>query len=489
MTIQKSTHRLKICIVITVSQILHTTNSIIKCDSLLEGDVVFNKNYQHQKLWPNSSYANFDNNGNQETQNLYKRAFISDPSVDNSNGYSLSVTNLDSVLKTHIKRQVMNAFGVAKIGKNSAENSGSKYIKKFYDKFKVKERGRFVVNPQEATIEVTSSNGLMIPEQLSISTQEAINKSDTIVSCTVQDLATHKGPRTSVSFEISPSVGRIFGPKIPVLAAQLRVFRNFSGSRNESFVIAAYPDDLDVGAGESSYKVPAHHNGWITLNVTSAVEQWAKAKQSESTKLKLQLHLLNNGKKLTDYGILNSGSVPKELQPFLVIYLVTKDAPKPINIFDNQAESQLLAYLEDLRKSDEASDARHRRSLKLSNKEKCYKNNTIKPIKNVFHDKWCHKLPWNVSFIDLKWSDWIIAPDNYDASYCAGECPFPLPPHIHSTNHAIVQMLAHLMDKQIPKPCCAPTKLQPITVLYYDDYSNVILKEYKNMVVQDCGCV
>lgn len=50
-----------------------------------------------------------------------------------------------------------------------------------------------------------------------------------------------------------------------------------------------------------------------------------------------------------------------------------------------------------------------------------------------------------VSFKDLKWQDWIIAPDGYGAFFCEGECNFPLNAHMNATNHAIVQTLVHLM--------------------------------------------
>lgn len=94
-----------------------------------------------------------------------------------------------------------------------------------------------------------------------------------------------------------------------------------------------------------------------------------------------------------------------------------------------------------------------------------------------------------VNFRDLEWQDWIIAPDGYGAFYCSGKCSFPLNAHMNATNHAIVQTLVHLMDPQnVPSACCAPTKLSPISVLYYVDESNVILKKYKNMVVKSCGC-
>ncbi|KAK2534143.1 Bmp6 [Columba guinea] len=89
----------------------------------------------------------------------------------------------------------------------------------------------------------------------------------------------------------------------------------------------------------------------------------------------------------------------------------------------------------------------------------------------------------------LSGKDWIIAPKGYAANYCDGECSFPLNAHMNATNHAIVQTLVHLMNPDyVPKPCCAPTKLNAISVLYFDDNSNVILKKYRNMVVRACGC-
>lgn len=85
--------------------------------------------------------------------------------------------------------------------------------------------------------------------------------------------------------------------------------------------------------------------------------------------------------------------------------------------------------------------------------------------------------------------DWIIAPTGYSAYYCHGDCSFPLKSSMNATNHAIVQTLMHLMNPyEVPKPCCAPTKLSAIMVLYFDESSSVILKKYKNMVVKSCGC-
>lgn len=55
---------------------------------------------------------------------------------------------------------------------------------------------------------------------------------------------------------------------------------------------------------------------------------------------------------------------------------------------------------------------------------------------------------------------------------------------------SVVPLQVHLLKPdEVPKACCAPTKLSPISVLFYDDNNNVILKKHRNMVVKTCGCL
>ncbi|XP_041928752.1 protein DVR-1 [Alosa alosa] len=94
-----------------------------------------------------------------------------------------------------------------------------------------------------------------------------------------------------------------------------------------------------------------------------------------------------------------------------------------------------------------------------------------------------------IDFKDVGWQDWIIAPQGYMANYCHGECPFPLSESLNGTNHAILQTLVHSFDpKGTPQPCCVPIKLSPISMLYYDNNDNVVLRHYEDMVVDECGC-
>ncbi|NXJ70695.1 DERR protein, partial [Rostratula benghalensis] len=94
-----------------------------------------------------------------------------------------------------------------------------------------------------------------------------------------------------------------------------------------------------------------------------------------------------------------------------------------------------------------------------------------------------------ISFSEVGWENWIIAPQGYMANYCLGECPFPLTAELNSTNHAILQTMVHSLDPQgTPQPCCVPVRLSPISILYYDNSDNVVLRHYQDMVVDECGC-
>jgi len=101
----------------------------------------------------------------------------------------------------------------------------------------------------------------------------------------------------------------------------------------------------------------------------------------------------------------------------------------------------------------------------------------------------CQKQSLYVDFKELGWEDWIIAPMGYEAGYCLGECASPLNAHMNATKNATAQTLMNLKNgKEVPKPCCAPTTLSPISILYIDDHNHVVLKKYQNMVVKSCGC-
>lgn len=101
----------------------------------------------------------------------------------------------------------------------------------------------------------------------------------------------------------------------------------------------------------------------------------------------------------------------------------------------------------------------------------------------------CKRHNLYVDFEDVGWKDWIQAPEGFNAYFCHGDCNFPLPHHLNSTNHAIVRTLVNSVDPMaVPKACCVPTELSAISMLYTNEWDKTILKIYKDMVVEACGC-
>lgn len=58
------------------------------------------------------------------------------------------------------------------------------------------------------------------------------------------------------------------------------------------------------------------------------------------------------------------------------------------------------------------------------------------------------------------------------------------------SNHATIQSMVHAIGiyTNVPAPCCVPDSLSSITLLYFDENRNVVLKNYPSMTVNSCAC-
>lgn len=98
----------------------------------------------------------------------------------------------------------------------------------------------------------------------------------------------------------------------------------------------------------------------------------------------------------------------------------------------------------------------------------------------------CCRYPINISFSDIGWDDWIIAPSGYKGFYCAGDCPYR---HKMANTFAGIKALLHSQNPaKVPSPCCVATKLKPFTILHYDHEGKYQFTEYEDMIVQQCKC-
>ncbi|GAB1862519.1 Inhibin beta chain [Camponotus japonicus] len=102
----------------------------------------------------------------------------------------------------------------------------------------------------------------------------------------------------------------------------------------------------------------------------------------------------------------------------------------------------------------------------------------------------CCKERFYVSFSQLGWDDWIIAPKGYHANYCRGDCAAG-----HRTPDTFLNYYTHVIEEYRKmdrlagmQPCCAPLKFSPMSLIYYGPDSNIIKRDLPKMVVDECGC-
>ncbi|KZC11690.1 Bone morphogenetic protein 5 [Dufourea novaeangliae] len=102
--------------------------------------------------------------------------------------------------------------------------------------------------------------------------------------------------------------------------------------------------------------------------------------------------------------------------------------------------------------------------------------------------KKCCRHELTVMFKDLKGFEFIVYPKMFDAGYCKGRCP---PRYNPANHHALLQSLLWKEDrKKVPKPCCAPSKLDQLMIVYFDENDATQLKVsyWKDIQVLECAC-
>ncbi|XP_069012398.1 nodal-related 2 [Embiotoca jacksoni] len=100
----------------------------------------------------------------------------------------------------------------------------------------------------------------------------------------------------------------------------------------------------------------------------------------------------------------------------------------------------------------------------------------------------CRRVDLHINFNQIGWGSWIIFPKRYEAYRCEGSCPDPLGEDLNPTNHAFMQsLLRHYHPDRVASPCCAPTKMSPLSMLYYEN-GEMLLRHHEDMIVDECGC-
>lgn len=209
---------------------------------------------------------------------------------------------------------------------------------------------------------------------------------------------------------------------------------------------------------------------WMSFDVTDALK---------SLKKDSKLHLTFELDDVLNYEIWTDGDVGEEIKSM-------RSNKRMFSVLNDDAKYKpFLVIYSDLLQQPVNHRPKRYSSTAPSKSRKGSPQNRQRPTKQF--QKQCSRRSLYVDFAKLDWLEWIVAPSGFDAFMCQGSCQREIQ-HYNATNHAVLQNLLHSKNSaNVPPACCVPTQLSPIALLIVD-FDTVVLKNYKDMIVDACGC-
>ncbi|XP_056627184.1 nodal-related 2 [Triplophysa dalaica] len=233
---------------------------------------------------------------------------------------------------------------------------------------------------------------------------------------------------------------------------------------------------LGVLSGTSLMSSSQH---WRVYNVTDLLLDWTSSKLSHTRPRKTK-RAVRSGR----HPLKNTDGIHH--RAMLLIYSHTaspQGAADKASLLHTAEKSKFLFNTEgkEVRREKAHKSKRGRRGQPMRNPE-LVKNQGDKSTL-------CKRVDMHVDFNQIGWGSWIVFPKKYNAYRCEGSCPNPLGEELQPTNHAYMQsLLKYYHPNRVPAACCAPTKMSPLSMLYYEN-EELILRHHEDMVVEECGCI
>nr|XP_006630373.2 PREDICTED: growth/differentiation factor 2 [Lepisosteus oculatus] len=303
-------------------------------------------------------------------------------------------------------------------------------------------------------------------------------RSDVIRSFNIQDVSHSKRNSSETQHLLR------FNLSIPsheeITMAELRLFTSLDHSAmNHNFMQATikvydveYHEDQPVLHFLSAKSTEGKDPTWEVFEVTDAIKRWVKSGQTTNT-LGVRVERRDTGA-FEGGGIDISISVKNNSSAVLIVFSddrtsdKTKDTDELKDMIAHEEESFVLSEQNNKSTSSVRDQPRRKRHAK---------------------DNYCRRTSLRVDFKEIGWDSWIVAPKVYDAFECKGLCSYPLTDDVTPSKHAIIQTLVNLNNpNKAEKACCVPTKLDPITLMYYESGIFTVKHFYEGMKVAECGC-
>ncbi|XP_022912819.1 bone morphogenetic protein 2-like [Onthophagus taurus] len=202
--------------------------------------------------------------------------------------------------------------------------------------------------------------------------------------------------------------------------------------------------------------VSSSYSGWQIFKVQNVIQNWLKSEPNlgflltctDSSDVPLQLNIARKSN--------------QKFQPILVIYVKKKFSR-------NHAK---ISHLN-----------------KRLNRNRIFQNSLdFKTINRLpLTTSGCNKQIWYISFQEMGWNNFILAPDGFMAFQCRGSCISTISSSPTTTNHGLLKHLFHSFV-YVKKPCCVPDTYKSLVIMFLDRFQNVIIKNYDDMIVDSCAC-
>ena len=136
----------------------------------------------------------------------------------------------------------------------------------------------------------------------------------------------------------------------------------------------------------------------------------------------------------------------------------------------------------------DSTKSRERRSKVTAQNETLTDEEPIKELP-------CRVHQWRISFSDLGWDNFMIAPKWYNANFCEGTCAeVAAEEGVAISNHAFMRGLYRAsvntsQSEMVPTPCCVPLRYGAISLLFVDQIGHYNVRHVKQLKAESCACL